>query len=122
MIDRIALTPVAWSEMPHVDDVRPLGDADHVVLEEIRQVLIKHNATNRFGVTLIHRHFDLQADEVLFETTDEQARTQRVVVKPASEVAGDRVLETQWIFDGSRPAVCIGKCHYDKGHKHYHGR
>lgn len=36
----------------------------------------KHNCIDRFGVALLHKHFDLQEDEVLLETTDVDGREQ----------------------------------------------
>ena len=122
-IEVLQLTPTSWSEFPHVDDVRPVDDNDYLILNEIRNVLVKHNAVERFGVNLIHRHFDLKNDEVLFESTNEETRTQHVEVCPIADIADHKnVLETQWVFNGQRASYCIGKCHYNSGHKHYHSK
>lgn len=32
-------------------------------LAELREVLGKHDRLNRFGITLIHKHFELSEDE-----------------------------------------------------------
>jgi hypothetical protein len=122
-VESIRLAATTWTEFPEVGEVRPIGDDDYAILSEIRDVLIKHNAINRFGINLIHRHFDLNQDEVIFETTDVPKRPQHMEVRPASEMADyENVLETQWVFDTTRSVVCVGYCDYNRGHKHYHSK
>lgn len=119
--EKLQLTPTSWSEFPDVDEVRPIDETDYAILNEIKDVLLKHNAINRFGVNLIHRHFELQKDEIIFETTDVEKRSQRIEVCPSSIIVDNkRVLETQWVFNGGSAVVCVGYCDYNQGHKHYH--
>jgi hypothetical protein len=61
---------VGWEGLPRGDAVEPLGDDDRAVLADVREVLRRHNALDRFGVTLLHSHFDLGADETLVEFVD----------------------------------------------------
>ncbi len=112
----------AWARFHDVNEVRPIDQHDHSVLMELRDVLLKHDAMSRFGVTLVHRHFDLQEGEVVVESTDIPNRRQTIEVKAALEVLGrGRILETQWVFDSGSPnLICVGYCHYASGHKHYH--
>lgn len=121
-IEVLQLTPTLWSEFNHVNEVDPLSDKDYDVLKEIRGVLEKHNALNRFGVNLIHRHFDLNENEILFETTDEEDRKQSIDVQPSSLIKDrSRVLETQWVFNGAQPIVCPTWCPVkDGGHPNKH--
>lgn len=65
-----------WGEINHIDNVRPIDDEDLPCLNEIFEILKKHNCIDRFGVALLHKHFDLQEDEVLLETTDVAGREQ----------------------------------------------
>ena len=60
--------------LDHIADVRPIDDSDAACLNEIREVLEKHNALQRFGVSLLHRHFEVAEDEFMLETTDEVKR------------------------------------------------
>nr|QOJ67134.1 hypothetical protein [Pseudomonas aeruginosa] len=53
-----------WGEINHIDNVRPIDDEDLPCLNEIFEILKKHNCIDRFGVALLHKHFDLQEDEV----------------------------------------------------------
>jgi hypothetical protein len=66
----IVLESMQWSQLDHIADVRPIDDSDAACLEDIRAVLAKHNCLDRFGVTLLHSHFDIAEDEMMLETTD----------------------------------------------------
>lgn len=119
----VRLVPTMWAEFPHIADVEPLGERDQTVLEEIRAVLEKHDALNRFGINLIHRHFGLAEGEVALEFTDQENRRQVVEVRPEAEVVGAaNVIATQWVFGTKGEGVeCKGYCDYqDYGHKHRH--
>lgn len=70
----VVLEAMQWSDLDHIADVRPIDDSDAECLEEIRAVLEKHNCLDRFGVTLLHSHFDLTDDEMMLETTDLERR------------------------------------------------
>ncbi|AOU97711.1 hypothetical protein BI364_06835 [Acidihalobacter yilgarnensis] len=74
MNQQLVVNSVQWSTLNHIADVRPVDEEDAACLEEIRQVLQKHNCLERFGVSLLHCHFDLEDDEVLLETTDVEKR------------------------------------------------
>jgi hypothetical protein len=121
-MSEIVMQPMRWSELPHVDDVKPMDDGDSELMDELRQVLMKHDALDRFGVFLLHNHFDMSDDEFLMETTDEDARTQKISV--SSGIAPDEnAIQTMWKFDENgigRGTVCVLRCHYFLGHKQRH--
>jgi hypothetical protein len=121
-IAQIMLCSTQWTKLPDVSDVEPISDNDRAVLEEIRAVLERYGALSRFGVNLIHRHFDLNPGEIILETTDPSERTQRSeVVKAEDILKSETVIETQWIFCAPESTVfCVGFCDYNKGHKHHH--
>ena len=82
---------------PRFEDCRPLDDDDQEVLDDIRRVLERHGCLDRFGVTLLHRHFDLGPDELLVETVDETERT--LTIRPQVFDAGREVgTATSWRF------------------------
>jgi hypothetical protein len=121
-MDQLRLIPTVWARFPHIADVAPLGDQDREVLAEIRAVLEKHGALERFGVNLIHRHFELLEGEVLLEATEMDSRRQIVEVRPEAEVVGGDVIATQWVF-GTRGEgmACKLYCNYqDYAHKTRH--
>jgi hypothetical protein len=71
-----------WADLDHIADVRPIDDTDFECLEEVRQVLMKHDALSRFGVALLHNHFAIGEDEMMLETTDVERREH--LVRPVS--------------------------------------
>ena len=113
-----------WATMPNVDDVEPRNAKDEILFQEVRAVLERHGTLHRFGLTLNHRHFDLQPGEIIFESTDVEGRRQVIEPRRAAEVLdGAQVLETQWVFDRLKSTVfCVGFCNYDRGHKRIHNQ
>jgi hypothetical protein len=120
-MEQITLEPIQWTTLPDIDDVAPINDNDHAVLQEIRQVLQKHGYMERFGVCLLHRHFDLKEDECLMEYTDTENKTQTLVVEKKLAPSADKI-ETMWRFSHHLPEVtlCEKQCSYSSGHKQVH--
>lgn len=85
------------AKLPSVFDVVPVGPQDDPCLNEIREVLDRHNALQRFGVTLLHEHFDVGEDEVLVESIDVGNRT--LTLRPMKIDAPNLGLETSWRLD-----------------------
>jgi hypothetical protein len=59
-----------WNKLDHISDVRPIDESDAACLEEVREVLSRHGALSRFGLALLHSHFELADDEMMMETTN----------------------------------------------------
>jgi len=97
-MNTLAVAPVQWSNLRNIDDVQPVNDGDTDCLVEIREVLRRHGKLDRFGVALLHSHFDLANDEILLESSDEESRT--LVTKPVkeAETAGTRKVGTIWML------------------------
>lgn len=123
-IGHVQLTPTLWANFPDINDVEPLNDKDHAVLEEIRQVLEKHGAVDRFGVNLIHRHFDIAENEFLLESTDHDQRIQVTKVYDRNEMKdSSKFIQTQWVFNGEMGTDCRMYCKKDNyGHFSDHER
>jgi hypothetical protein len=84
-----------------LERVAPLSTDDLECMNEIRGVLIRRGKSERFGVTLLHKHFDLKSDETLVETTDSKARA--MVLQPAIIDPSDTsAIDTQWYLG----AIC----------------
>ena len=90
-----------------ISEVKPFSSEDKMCLDEIREVLRKHNALTRFGVTLLHSHFPLEPDEVLVEETDVQNRRQTIFPVKRNEIPKEATL-TNWRFDTHEacPPLC----------------
>ena len=93
-------------EMPHVNEVVEYSEKDEPLFQELAAVLSKHGALDRFGISLLHRHFDLNDNEVLLEIT--HVKDRRQVTSPVSreELETMHILETSWRLDSKgRPQV-----------------
>lgn len=110
-MERIILEPVQWHRLPHIEDVEPLNDSDYSALRELGEVLERHGKTGRFGVCLLHKHFDLAADEELMEETDADTRVSILRVQAAQPEREDSI-ETMWRFNGITTAIrkCEVRC------------
>ena len=112
--------PMQWSSTPDIADVGPLTDIDKNCLREVRDVLARYGNLNRFGLSLIHKHFDVDEDECLVETVDVENRT--LTVRPVRKGTVGHAIETQWrLSDGEAIFVCDQQCVYNAGHtsRHY---
>ena len=120
-INVIEMRPIQWKELPDIDDVEQINSTDYAVLDELRSILIKHNYTDRFGITLLHKHFDLSENEVLMERTDTEARISILSVEPIND-SSQKTIETMWKFgdDITSATKCVQKCEYNKGHRSVH--
>mgnify|MGYP001196725543 CR=1 FL=1 len=91
-----------------VESSSPIDSSDMACFEEIRSVLAKHGKLERFGVTLLHKHFDLKEGEVFLETTDSKNRT--MTLEPKIIDSSDiRTIDTQWYLGKSIP-LSVVKC------------
>jgi hypothetical protein len=93
----VSLETVQWASLPDIDGVEPVNDDDSAVLDEIRQVLLRHGKTSRFGICLLHRHFDVANDEVAIEYTDVERRESKVVVEKKDDFNMNSI-QTMWRF------------------------
>jgi hypothetical protein len=103
----------------HISEVEPRSEQDHALFAELAAVLKKYGALNRFGVSLLHRHFEIRPGEVLLESTDIASRTQTIRPVDHTATAADPYIETAWrLGDGWIAMGC--KC-VQRGldHQHY---
>jgi len=78
--DNVAMQTTMWSQLQDANQISKISDSDIECLRELRNVLKKHNALDRFGVKLFYKQLEMAEDEMLFETTDVQERTQ--IIRP----------------------------------------
>jgi len=98
------------NDLPHINDVRPLDASDLPCIEDLRQVLIKHGAIDRFGITLLHKHFDIECDEILMESTDEARKEQIIRPQKKADLTGC-LAQTAWrLSDHSAVLGCYMSC------------
>ena len=108
----MVLEAVQWSSLTDIDSVEPLNDNDRSVLDEIREVLLRHGKQSRFGVCLLHKHFDLNENEVAVEYTDPEQRISKVIVE-SRDFGEANAVQTVWRFQSGTPTmgtICISRC------------
>ena len=71
-----------WVDLDKLTDVEPLNDADLKCMAEVREVLKKHGKRERFGVALLHKHFEMDDNEVLLEYSDHENRELKIQAVP----------------------------------------
>ena len=100
-----------------IDDVAPfIPERDQPLFDEIKTVLAKHDALSRFGVCLLHRHFDVNKGEMLVETCDEQNRLLTIRPMDDARLPSDTYIETNWRFDTKTShQACLLKCLSNQG-------
>lgn len=86
---------------------------DQPLFDEIKAVLAKHGALQRFGVTLLHKHFDVYDGERMIEVCNSDTRT--LTIRPSSEPIGtdETYVGTNWRFDTDSTLVsqlCFADC------------
>jgi hypothetical protein len=98
--------PLTWNDLPSIHDVSELDDTDLTCLEDVGQVLARHNKTGRFGAALLHQHFTLGEGELLVEHCDPEHRTLVTAPESAHIVLDRKYIPTVWRFDGQQPQAC----------------
>lgn len=105
-----------WNHLADIHDVKPFSDQDHACLNAVRDVLAQFGCLDRFGVSLLHKHFEMADDEILVEQVDDVAR--KLVTKPVKVVAvADDLatsIATQWHWqrdpNGTIAQICVARC------------
>ncbi len=106
------------NELPDIEEVEPLSEKDDACINDIVEVLRRHNALTRFGVTLLHKHFPTDDGEVFVESCDPVTRTLTIKPFPEEEVRHLPSKGTAWRLDTGRPVMDC-KCIRD-GDSHSH--
>jgi hypothetical protein len=106
---------MALNELPALNEIDiKLNQADIECFADVRDVLARHGRLDRFGMTLLHRHFDVADDERLIETIDVAERVQTISVHKTESLSGVETIETAWRLrpEGIQSmAECIIACH-----------
>lgn len=121
MIHLREIQSATLNDLPDISEVQPLTDSDQPMVTEIYNVLRKYNAEKRFGLTLLHKHFDIDDDtEVLMESTDSDTRTQTIQPIKKQELKTLNYTETAWRLDSGKALMacnCINMG--NAGHQHH---
>lgn len=107
-----------WTDIPHINEIEGISVGDHACLAEIRDVLVRHQRLDRFGIALLHHHFPLDDDEILVEHCDARNRTLTVRTMSQSQVDRANLIETVWRFDKIKGTECKRHCPKDENGEH----
>ena len=111
--------PMQWAAILNISETNPLTSNEKDCLREVRDVLSRFGCLDTFGVSLIHKHFEIGDDEALLETIDVDSRT--LTIRPVKKDDLGPSVETQWhLRDGEAFVVCPVFCSPGGGHKANH--
>jgi hypothetical protein len=101
----------AWSSLPDVSDVSDrLAPEVRAMFFKVGRLLASAGQTSRFALTLLHSHFDLDADELLVEARDSSGKFVTTVLKKDQTRSLDLVARS-WMFDaplgGGKPVMRV---------------
>jgi hypothetical protein len=110
MDGQVATSPYARFE--HIDTISELGPEDQPCLDELREVLARHNRLDRIGICLLHQHFELADDEIMMESCDEANRTLSLRPVKRAELDEQDTIVTNWALGGDTALqTCAKKDH-----------
>ena len=124
-MDAIQIQPMQWGDkIPHMGspELRPYTNEDAACFREIREVLKKYGALDRFGLFLIHKHFEIADDEEMTECTDHAGRTLTIMPRKKAEIDPAMTIATNWRFTETEEvaAACCTCARNSNGHLGYH--
>ena len=102
-----------YASLKDISEVTPYdAQKDKPLFDELQQVLRKHGAIDRFGLTLLHEHFKVGANEWLVETHDHEARTINIQPYRNEELKEAKIdlQETNWKFGKDGQPVAFLYC------------
>lgn len=84
-----------------IDNTSDASRAEFLGVQEVLHMMEAKNLTSRFGITLLHKHFDVADDEIMIETCDTKKRT--LLIRPIKKTILAKmpveVRQTQWRGD-----------------------
>ncbi len=98
-----------FNKFLHIDDVKRYSSQDMKMLAIFGQILAQHDAQERFGISLLHKHFDLQEGEIIVETKSIDSKEFTISVSSIYDqnnkvpsmwrfVEGEKTIQaTQWV-------------------------
>jgi hypothetical protein len=110
------MVPLAFAtnSLRDIHEVSSRSPAEDGCFAELKEVLRRHGLEKKYGITLLHKHFDLRDDEILVEHTDIGQRT--LVSKPmkVGSVPTQNLIEVTWSLDNDLVVGnCRSHCYYD---------
>ena len=104
------LLPLAFAvnNLTDINDVERRLESEAGLFAEVKEVLRRHGVEKKYGLALLHKHFDLADDEVLMEYTDVENRTLVSKATKRSDISIVSAIETVWSLDGDHVTTGCG--------------
>jgi len=107
-----------------IDDTPDPSQEERVQLERLAAFMEREGMTERFGIMLLHNHFEVAEDEELVESCDPKTRKltiQPINKKELAKIAGG-FRDTQWRWDKQAKSLrCLLRCsNTGQGHSILH--
>jgi hypothetical protein len=109
------IVPLAFAvnRLTGIDQVERRLDSEVRLFREVRDLLRRYGVERKYGLALLHKHFDLADDEVLVEYADIENRTLITKPAPRSEASARNAVETIWSLEsGNVTTSCALFCYY----------
>ena len=84
-----------YNQIPHIDDQ---GIPAHSYLVGVGEIITRHNLQSQFGVHLLHRHFNVSPDTVIFQSVDGGKEISRMT--DLKDLDATRISPQCFLFDG----------------------
>lgn len=113
----MSLSPLAFAvnNLTDINDVERRLESEADVFSEVKEVLKRYGLEKKYGLALLHKHFDLADDEVLMEYTDLENRTLVSKATKRSDISLVDAIETVWSLDSDTAMTgCAVFCFYNR--------
>jgi hypothetical protein len=92
-----------------MDSTLQLSKSEIDMMKEVSQVFSKYSGkTRQFELQLVHSHFAIENDEILYETHD--AKTRTLISTPIKKSASIEALATCWEINKAGEIEVTGMC------------
>ncbi|MEM7281071.1 MAG: hypothetical protein AAF438_05535 [Pseudomonadota bacterium] len=88
-----------------------IDDRLHACMGEVTEVLRKYGLDGRIGLSILHNHFPVADDEIMFEHVDEENREQTFKPAKRSDLDPDDVFVSIWDPSNGRAMGCCPRTH-----------
>jgi hypothetical protein len=99
-------------DFPDITAARPISSSDAQLIKDLTAVLRRHNALQRFGLTLLHQHFKVHGNEILSEVVDVRKRTLTTRPVEKTTLRSANYKETAWRLDTGKPVAACQICRW----------
>lgn len=109
-------TPLAFAvnRQKDIHEAEPRLESEIAAFIELREVLVRHGLDQKYGLTLLHKHFDLAENEVMVEFTDLKTRTLTSKPTTIDAIPESNLREVTWsLSNDTVMGACVQRCFFN---------